>query len=367
MLILDNCEHVIEACARLANLLLRNCPGLRILATSREPLGVAGERMYPVRSLGLPDEQARPALDELAEFEALSLFAERARAADPGFSLTPENVGAVIDICRRLDGIPLAIELAAARVRALTVEQIAERLDDRFRLLSGGSRTVMPRHQTLRAAIEWSFGLLPEAERSVLWRLSVFAGAFIIGGIVMLAVERFRPKPTVVDADRTPLMRALVLEGRIEDARTLQLRLMPLARSVGSTYGVPGLKAALELMGFAAGPPRPPLRPAVSPPAHRSFTHSPAQRIGRRQAAHPAGDAWKPIFECVPSQNGFIVEPPQRHSARLTRGTSLPSASTRMKSPSTTYGPLLRIVILTLMVGLRTAGSRSSAGSSSCT
>ncbi|CAN5723206.1 LuxR family transcriptional regulator [soil metagenome] len=179
LLIIDNCEHVIEACAQLANLLLRNCPGLRILATSREPLGVAGERLYPVRSLGVPTTRlSQP--DDLAEFEALSLFTERARAADPSFALTLVNAGAVIDICQRLDGIPLAIELAAARVRALTPEQIAERLDDRFRLLSGGSRTSMPRHQTLRAAIEWSFGLLPEAERAVLWRLSAFAGAFTL-------------------------------------------------------------------------------------------------------------------------------------------------------------------------------------------
>ena len=178
LLILDNCEHVIEACARLANELLRVAPGLRILATSREALGVSGERTFAVRPLSLPQTDRKLTADALAEFEAVSLFLERARAADARFSLTDENASDVLEICRRLDGIPLALELAAARVRALTVRQIAERLDDRFRLLTGGVRTVMPRHQTLRAAIDWSFDLLPDVERTVLWRLSVFSGSF---------------------------------------------------------------------------------------------------------------------------------------------------------------------------------------------
>jgi non-specific serine/threonine protein kinase len=180
LLILDTCEHLIDACARLANSLLRQCPGLRILATSREALGVAGERLYPVRSLSLPDATRIKPDDLVTEYEAVGLFAERAKAADPGFAVTADNAPAVIEICRRLDGIPLAIELAAARVRALTVQQIADRLDDRFRLLTGGSRTVMPRHQTLRAAIDWSFDLLPDDEQIVLWRLSVFAGPFTL-------------------------------------------------------------------------------------------------------------------------------------------------------------------------------------------
>ena len=178
LLILDNCEHVIGACARLAAALLRGSPGLRIIATSREALGVSGERLYPVRSLALPVSAKTMSAAAAAEFEAVDLFCERARAADPSFLITDENAGAIVEICERLDGIPLAIELAAARVRALSPKQIAERLDDRFRLLTGGSRTVMPRHQTLRAAIDWSFDLLPDTERSVLWRLSVFSGAF---------------------------------------------------------------------------------------------------------------------------------------------------------------------------------------------
>lgn len=180
LIILDNCEHVVDACAQLANTLLRSCPGLRILATSREALGVPGERLHPVRSLSLPDADRPLDPQKLTEFEAIRLFVERARDADSGFELNAASGPAVVEICHRLDGIPLAIELAAARVRALTVEQIATRLDDRFRLLTGGSRTVLPRHQTLRAAMEWSFGLLPEDERMVLWRLAVFAGAFTL-------------------------------------------------------------------------------------------------------------------------------------------------------------------------------------------
>ena len=180
LLILDNCEHIVESCARLANLLLRNCPGLRVLATSREALGVPGEKLYPVRSLSMPLPERLPPTATLTDFEAIRLFVERARAADPQFELTDARASAVVEICHRLDGIPLAIELAAARARALTVEQIAARLDDRFRLLTGGSRTALPRHQTLRAAMEWSFELLPEAERAVLWRLAVFAGPFTL-------------------------------------------------------------------------------------------------------------------------------------------------------------------------------------------
>src|SRR3954452_804570 len=210
LLILDNCEHVIDSCAQLANTLLRACPGLRILATSREPLGVPGERLYPVRSLSVPQGTRRPSVAALADSEAVNLFVERAQAADPQFALDDANAGAVAEICRRLDGIPLAIELAAARVRALSPQQIAERLDDRFRLLTGGSRTVMPRHQTLRAAIEWSFDLLPDAERSVLWRLSVFAGPFTLEAAEKVCVGPGVEDWEVVDHVTTLVEKSLV-------------------------------------------------------------------------------------------------------------------------------------------------------------
>ena len=166
LLILDNCEHLIDTCAHLAEALLRQCREARILATSREALGVAGELAWRVPSLQTAD--------------AVQLFAQRATLALPSFALTAANAPAVQGICARLDGIPLAIELAAARVRALPVERIAERLSDRFRLLTGGSRTALPRQQTLRATIDWSYNLLAAADRALLARLSVFAGGWTL-------------------------------------------------------------------------------------------------------------------------------------------------------------------------------------------
>ncbi|HUR79673.1 MAG TPA: NB-ARC domain-containing protein, partial [Thermoanaerobaculia bacterium] len=174
LLVLDNCEHLVDACAELASTLLAHCPKLRILATSREPLGVAGERVWPV--------------PPIAESEAIELFAERAAAVDPSFVLNDANRGAVAEICRRLDGIPLAIELAAARVRVLTPEQMTARLADRFAMLSGGARTTVPRHRTLRAAIDWSFALLNEREQRLLAQLSVFAGSFSIEAVEAVCV-----------------------------------------------------------------------------------------------------------------------------------------------------------------------------------
>jgi predicted ATPase/class 3 adenylate cyclase len=196
LLVLDNCEHVLTACAALADTLLRACPHLRILATSREGLGITGELTYRVPSLSLPPVEGwwlrvegeegslpstlNPQPSTLLESEAVRLFAERAAFSRPGFAITDRNAPAVAQVCQRLDGIPLAIELAAARVRVLPVEQIAARLDDRFHLLTGGSRTALPRHQTLRALIDWSYDLLSEAERTLLRRLSVFAGSWTL-------------------------------------------------------------------------------------------------------------------------------------------------------------------------------------------
>lgn len=174
LLVLDNCEHLLDACASLAEELLRACPRLRVLATSRERLGVESERAWLVPSLSLPDPRQPATAANIARSEAVQLVRERARAVRPSFELTNHNAPTVAQICRRLDGIPLAIELAAARVRVLAVEQIAARLDDRFRLLTGGGRTAPPRHQTLQAAIDWSYQLLSPAERTLLRRLAVF-------------------------------------------------------------------------------------------------------------------------------------------------------------------------------------------------
>jgi non-specific serine/threonine protein kinase len=185
LLVLDNCEHLISACAQLAETLLQACPDLCILATSRETLGIAGESAFGVPSLSVPDPRqvSSMSVDQASgvlAHEGVRLFLERASAVQPNFGITNANAPAVAQICSRLDGIPLAIELAAARVKALSVEQIAARLDDRFRLLTGGSRTALPRHQTLQALIDWSYELLSEEERVLLRRLSVFAGGWTL-------------------------------------------------------------------------------------------------------------------------------------------------------------------------------------------
>jgi class 3 adenylate cyclase len=172
LLLLDNCEHLLEACAQLADALLQACPNLRILATGREPLGITGELTYRVPSLSLPDLKRLPSLETLTQYEAVRLFVERAAFSKPGFRITTSNAAGVAKVTHRLDGIPLAIELAAARVKALPVDVIATRLDDQFRLLTGGSRTGLPRHQTLRATLDWSYNLLSEDERTLLRRLS---------------------------------------------------------------------------------------------------------------------------------------------------------------------------------------------------
>jgi len=181
LLVLDNCEHLIAACAGLASALLRGCAHLRILATSREGLDVAGEHCWRVPSLTVPDPKHPPPVELAGGYEAVRLFVARARERQAGFALTIQNARAVVSICARLDGIPLAIELASARVASLGVEGIAARLDDRFRLLTGGTRDALPRQRTLRAALDWSYDLLGEPGQRLLDRLSVFAGGWTLG------------------------------------------------------------------------------------------------------------------------------------------------------------------------------------------
>ena len=180
LLVLDNAEHLVAACAHLADDLLRACPRLRILVTSRERLGIAGETVWRVPSLPLPDRQHIPPLEDFIQNESVRLFVERAAANLPTFRMRTESALAVAEVCHQLDGIPLAIELAAGRVAVLSPEQIANKLNDRFRLLTGGSRTALPRHQTLRAAIDWSYDLLSEKEQALLRRLSAFAGGWTL-------------------------------------------------------------------------------------------------------------------------------------------------------------------------------------------
>ncbi len=180
LLILDNCEHVLAACRELADGLLRACPSLTVLATSRAPLGLPGETAWRVPSMSLPADAHRRPVEVLRESDAVRLFTDRAMQVRPDFRITEANAPASAQICQELDGIPLAVELAAARVRMLTPEQIAHRLGDRFHLLTGGSRTAVPRQQTLQASIDWSYELLSAGERALLRRLSVFAGGWTL-------------------------------------------------------------------------------------------------------------------------------------------------------------------------------------------
>ncbi len=180
LLILDNCEHLIEGCAELADLILHACPEVHLLATSREALGLEGEVVFHVPSLSTPDPSALPALERLPEYAAIRLFCERAQAVVPEFTLTQTNASLLAGICQRLDGIPLALELAAARLKVLSPAQIADRLDDRFRLLTGGSRRTLPRHQTLSALIDWSYELLSAPEQALFRCLSVFSGGWTL-------------------------------------------------------------------------------------------------------------------------------------------------------------------------------------------
>ena len=200
LLLLDNCEHLIDACAAVAHRLLSAAPDLKILATSREPLGIGGELTFVVPTLAVPNPGTLPPLDALMRFGAIRLFTERAWIARPNFTLSEVNGAAVAEICRRLDGMPLAIELAASRVRLLPVEEIRTRLADRFELLTGGSRIALPRHQTLRATIEWSYALLTEPERGLLRRLAVFAGGWTLRAAeVVCDVRDDAAQPHVLD------------------------------------------------------------------------------------------------------------------------------------------------------------------------
>ena len=189
LLVLDNCEHLIEACAKVADAILRACPNIRILATSREPLGIAGEVAWRVPSLTVASIERVLSPHQLMAGEAVRLFVDRAVSALPSFELSERNAEAVAQICRRLDGIPLAIELGARRVTALSVEQIAARLDQRFRLLTGGSRASLPRQQTLAATVDWSYALLSPPERALFDRLAVFAGGFTLEAAEAMAAD----------------------------------------------------------------------------------------------------------------------------------------------------------------------------------
>lgn len=206
LLVLDNCEHLIDTCAHLVAELLSACPQIKIITSSREMLGIPGEMVHRVPSLSLPDLSDQAAFEQIARSEAVRLFVDRAAALRSGFELTPQNAGAIRQICTRLDGIPLAIELAAARIGVLNPEQVAARLDDRFRLLTGGSRTALPRQQTLEALFDWSYELLSADEQRFFRCLSVFSG-----GWTLEAAETVGDNPYALDLLEQLVNKSLVV------------------------------------------------------------------------------------------------------------------------------------------------------------
>ena len=243
LLILDNCEHLVPPCAELAKALLQAGPQVTLLATSRDALQIAGEASYQLEPLGVPAAHATPDPDTLRQQDAVRLFIERATAAQPAFRLTAANAPAVAAICAQLDGIPLALELAAARVRTLTVEAIAERLADRFKLLVSQDRTVLPRQRTLRALIDWSYDLLSDAEKTLFARLSVFAG-----GWTLEAAEAVGAGGEIESADVLDLLARLVEKSLVRmDAETGRYRMLETVKA----YAREKLEASGELEGTA--------------------------------------------------------------------------------------------------------------------
>ena len=218
LLVVDNCEHVLGAAAPVLTEVIRAAPGVRVIATSREPLSVAGEHVIPVPPLDLPPAQPAQPLGQLRQNEAVMLFTERAAAASGNFELTASNQAAVVDLCRRLDGLPLAIELAAVRIRVLTPEQVRDRLTDRFGLLTGGSRAALPRHQTLRTTIDWSHELLSEDEQTLLRRFGVFTGRFALEDVEAVCTSDEVPSAHALDLLSSLVDKSLVMR---EDAKGL--------------------------------------------------------------------------------------------------------------------------------------------------
>jgi non-specific serine/threonine protein kinase len=267
LLLLDNCEHVVQASAELARILLAACPNLCILATSREPLGVPGEVSWRVAPLPMPPEQPGLTLDGMQAIASVQLFIQRAAAAVPSLSLSTADGPAVADICRQLDGIPLAIELAAARVRVLSVQQIAEHLEDRFGLLTGGARAGPDRHQTLRAALDWGYELLTDAERRFFEQLSLFAGGWTLDAAEVIGTDPEADPRTTFDLLARLVDRSLIVAERQDSGAPIRYRMLETLRQYGlerlaergetergrarhaAHYGSLALQAELELRG----------------------------------------------------------------------------------------------------------------------
>ena len=244
LILLDNCEHVVDACAGLVETLLGSCPRLRILATSREPLSIAGEANRRVPSLSLPDPERSPTVEELAGYESARLFVERAAYRSSDFALTPENAETVVGICRQLDGLPLAIELAAARVGSLSVGQISEKLENSLKLLTGGNRTATPRQRTLRGALDWGYELLEEPEKRLFRRVSVFAGGWTLEAAEAVGAGEGIEEDDVLDLVSRLVEKSLVVAGATPGG-DLRYRMLKPVRQ----YGRERLESAAAPMG----------------------------------------------------------------------------------------------------------------------
>jgi len=231
LLVLDNCEHLLDACAVLADALLEAAADLRILATSREPLGLSSEHTVVVAPLAVPDPDSDVSVEALASYDAVSLFVTRAKGVLPEFTLTKDNAAAVAALCARLDGVPLAIELAVARLRALSPEQVLERLDKRFRLLTRGSRAAMPRQQTLRALVDWSYALCSPEERELWGRVSVFAGSFDLDAAENVCADGTLPRDALLDVIAGLVEKSVLL--REEHQSGVRYRLLETIRQYG--------------------------------------------------------------------------------------------------------------------------------------
>ncbi|HET9910023.1 MAG TPA: tetratricopeptide repeat protein [Anaerolineales bacterium] len=242
LVVLDNCEHLILACARIADRLLSGTKHLKILATSREALEILGETVWPVPSLSLPDPQDSVTIKSLSKSESVRLFAERANAMQRKFTLTDQNVNAVAQVCRRLSGMPLAIELAAARIKLMSVDEIAKRLDDRFSLLTSGNRSALPRQQTLRATIDWSYDLLTDPDKMLFRRLAVFAGGFTLEAAESIGSDNSMPHSDVLDVLGRLVDKSLVVVDAAADSGQTRYRFLETIRE----YALEKLRSAGE-------------------------------------------------------------------------------------------------------------------------
>jgi predicted ATPase/DNA-binding CsgD family transcriptional regulator len=234
LLIMDNCEHLLEACAELADTLLRAAPDLRIVATSRQAFSIAGEQVHQVGTLPVPDSEAQVAAGGTTTYPALTLFADRAAAVVPGFTINPQNESAVIRLCQRLEGIPLAIELATVRLRVLTVDELATRLESRLKVLTTGSRTASARQQTLAATLDWSFGLCTPAEQALWARITVFAGGFTLEAVESICTDETLPREAILDTVAGLTDKSILT--RQEGGHTARFRLLETIQEYGQAH-----------------------------------------------------------------------------------------------------------------------------------